>query len=58
MVDPLADDLAASRRPIVAATDGRVLSRRSIKLVAPGDTVAKVVGEIPLAYRSSNLMVD
>ncbi|TXH32664.1 MAG: succinylglutamate desuccinylase/aspartoacylase family protein [Rhodospirillaceae bacterium] len=58
LIDPLADDQAAARQIIRCQTDGKVLSRSMHKLVAPGDSVAKVVGSKSLAYRTGLLLED
>ncbi|HEX2581476.1 MAG TPA: succinylglutamate desuccinylase/aspartoacylase family protein [Dongiaceae bacterium] len=58
IIDPLADDPRQGRTPIVCATSGLILSRRSHKLVAPGDTITKVVGTEKLSYRSGLLLED
>ncbi len=58
IVDPLADDPWAARRPILAATDGLVLSRCLKKLIAPGEGTAMIVGETKLAHRQGPLLSD
>ncbi|MET1028093.1 MAG: succinylglutamate desuccinylase/aspartoacylase family protein [Dongiaceae bacterium] len=58
LIDPLADDQAASRQQVRCQTDGKVLSRNMHKLVAPGDSIAKVVGKKTLAYRKGLLLED
>jgi predicted deacylase len=58
LVDPLADDPRRARTPVRAGTDGLLLTRRHDKLVRPGDSVAKVVGERPLPYRTGLLLED
>lgn len=40
------------RHAVRAGTDGLILSLRCLKYVWPGDTVAKVVGNTPLAHRT------
>ena len=44
------------RHPVRAGTDGFILSLRCLKYVWPGDTVAKVVGNKPLAHRTGYLL--
>ena len=44
------------RHPVRAGTDGFILSLRCLKYVWPGDTVAKVVGNTPLAHRTGYLL--
>lgn len=58
LIDPLADDPKQARTPIRCETSGFILSRRSHKLVAPGDSVTKVVGKEKLAYREGLLLED
>jgi predicted deacylase len=58
IVDPLADDPRHARTPVQAQTEGMLLSRRSHKMVRPGDSLAKVVGREPLAYRQGMLLED
>lgn len=58
LVDPVAEDPAAARRPIAAATDGLLISRRLDRLVRPGSTIAKVVGQRPLPHRTGLLLED
>ena len=58
LVDPTAEDPREARTPIRTATDGLVLSRRPDHLVRPGDSIAKVVGAVPLASRQGYLLED
>jgi predicted deacylase len=58
IVDPLASDPLKARTPIAASTEGTLLSRRAHKMVRPGDSVAKVAGKTPLAYRTGLLLED
>src|SRR5690606_9490688 len=58
IVDPLADDPLKARTPVAAQTEGTLLSRRRHKMVRPGDSIAKVVGREPLAYRTGMLLED
>jgi len=58
IVDPLADDPRQARTPVRAQTEGMLLSRREHKMVRPGDSIAKVVGTQPLAYRTGLLLED
>lgn len=58
LVDPAAEDPAAARREIRAATDGLLLSQRYHKYVFAGDGVAKVVGREPLPHRVGYLLED
>jgi len=58
LVDPAAEDPARARRPIVAATDGLILSRQIHKYVTPGMGVAKVVGTRPLPHRQGGYLLE
>jgi predicted deacylase len=58
VIDPLADDPASARAEIRCEASGLVLSRRAQKFVAPGDSIAKVVGKEKLAYRKGQLLED
>ncbi|MDJ0946013.1 MAG: M14 family metallopeptidase [Kiloniellales bacterium] len=58
VIDPAAEPEAA-RTPVVAHTDGLVLSRHVQFYVTPGTSIAKVVGTKPLPHRSDgNLLED
>jgi hypothetical protein len=58
LVDPAAQDPAAARTPIVASTDGLILSIRSRRYVTPGMALTKIVGTEPLDHRSGYLLED
>jgi hypothetical protein len=58
LIDPLAEDVATARTPIVAANDGLVLSRRQHKLVKAGDYINMIVGTEVLSHRTAKLMTD
>lgn len=61
---PIADIIDPScvgreaRTPVVARTDGIVLTRKLKKLVAAGQAVAKIVGDKPLPHRTGYLLED
>lgn len=62
---PIADLIAMdgpeafiARTPIVAGTDGVVLSRSARKYVTRGEGIAKIVGRIPLPQRKGYLLED
>ena len=62
---PIADLIALDgpgafieRKPILAGTSGRVISRNTSKYVVPGDSIAKIVGEEPLSERTGYLLED
>ena len=57
VVDPAADP-AAARTPILARTDGLVLSRHVQFYVTPGTSVAKIVGTKPLPHRSDGSLLE
>ena len=46
------------RRPVLAGTSGRVISRNMSKFVVPGDSIAKIVGTEPLPGREGYLLED
>lgn len=57
LVDIEADDPAAARTPITAATLGLFFARKADTLVRPGDWIGKIAGSEPLEDRKSgNLM--
>jgi predicted deacylase len=56
LYDPCAADPVGARRTLRAGTDGLVLSTRTHALVRPGDSVAKVVGTVPV--RAGRLSED
>lgn len=58
VIDPLADDQSLARTQLRCQTDGRVLSRKLMKLIATGESVCKVVGTKKLAYRQGLLLTD
>ncbi len=58
LIDPAAEDPASGRREIVSGTDGFILSRRAHKYVAPGTTIAKVVGTEPLSHRRVGALLE
>ncbi len=62
---PIADIIALdgpeaflARTPVVAGTDGLVLSRRLYKVVRRGESIAKIVGTEPLPGRGTYLLED
>ena len=58
IVDPAAENPEKARHPVTTRTDGLVLSRRIHKLVTPGMSIAKVVGEEPLAERQGSPLLE
>lgn len=58
LVDPMAEDPAKARIPIHAGTDGLLLSRALHKMARPGDSLAKIVGTVPLPSRQGYLLED
>lgn len=58
IIDPLAQESMQARTPVYCETSGLILSRRSHKLVAPGDSITKVVGKENLSYRQGLLLED
>ena len=51
-------DAFIARRPILAGTDGFILSRASSKYVARGASIAKIVGTEPLAARAGGYLLE
>lgn len=58
LINPSADDPAKGRQAIVSRASGLVLSRRLFKYVMPGATVAKIVGNQPLAHREGGYLLE
>jgi predicted deacylase len=56
IVDPLADDPAASRTPVRTITDGLLLTRRTRLMVRPGQAIGKIVGTVDLPTRKGALL--
>ena len=46
------------RTPVLAGTDGFVLTRSLRKYAARGENIAKIVGTVPLAQRRGYLLED
>jgi len=58
VVDPTVLDPAEARTPVIAGTDGFVLSRLMQKLVFPGNCVMKIVGREILAERKGGYLLQ
>ena len=58
LVNPAAEDPGAGRQAITARSDGLVLNRRLHKYVAAGFSVAKIVGSVPLPWRSEGQLLS
>jgi uncharacterized protein len=58
IVDPSATDPGNARTAVHATTSGLILSRQSDKLVRPGQGIAKVVGNEPLADRQAGSLME
>jgi hypothetical protein len=58
IIDPLADDQAHARTPVVSGTDGLFLTHCTHRQVRIGQPVAKIVGREPLPTRSGKLVAD
>ena len=58
LVDPAAEDPAASRKPIFARQSGLVLSRIDAKLVRPGERIMKIAGDEPLDSRKAGALLE
>lgn len=58
LVDPMAENAAEARRPIVTRADGLLFTRRRTRFVRAGESVAKVAGAAPLEHRKGKLLGD
>jgi predicted deacylase len=58
LVDPMADDPAQARRPIVTRADGLLFTRRRTRFARAGEAIAKVAGPVPLEHRKGRLLED
>jgi predicted deacylase len=58
LVDPMAEDPAQARRPIVTRADGLLFTRRRTRFARTGDGIAKVAGPEPLEHRKGRLLDD
>ncbi len=58
LIDPAAEEPRNGRQAVVAGTDGLVLSRRTLKYVRAGWSVAKVAGNEPLAEREAGALLE
>ena len=58
VVDPTVLDPTEARTPVLAGTDGFVLSRLMQKLVFPGDCVMKIVGREILEERKGGYLLQ
>ena len=58
LIDPAAEEPRNGRQVVVAGTDGLVLSRRTLKYVRAGWSVAKVAGNEPLAEREAGALLE
>jgi predicted deacylase len=58
LVDPMADDPAQARRPIVTRGDGLLFTRRRTRFARVGEGIAKVAGPVPLEHRKGKLLDD
>ncbi len=58
IIDPTELDPAQARTPIHATTDGFVLSRRTRKLMFPGESIMKIVGRVVLENRQGGYLLE
>ena len=58
IIDPTELDPGQARTPIHATTDGFVLSRRTRKLMFPGESIMKIVGRIVLENRQGGYLLE
>lgn len=58
LVDPMAENPAEARRPIVTRADGLLFTRRRTRFARAGEGIAKVAGPVPLEHRKGRLLED
>ncbi|MAV46778.1 MAG: succinylglutamate desuccinylase [Alphaproteobacteria bacterium TMED89] len=58
IIDPTELDPAKARTPIHATTDGFILSRRTRKLMFPGESIMKIVGREILDSREGGYLLE
>ncbi len=58
LVDPAAEDPAKARVPVFSNTDGLLLTRKLHKYVAPGASIAKIVGKERLENRRTGALME
>ena len=58
IIDPTELDLVKARTPLYATTDGFILSRRTRKLMFPGESVMKIVGREVLESRQGGYLLE
>ena len=58
IIDPTELDPVKARMPMFATTTGFVLSRRTRKLMFPGESVMKIVGREVLASRQGGYLLE
>jgi len=58
IVDPAADDPERARTPVVSRADGVLLTRTVRRMLAAGETVAKVAGAEPLPHRRAGSLLE
>ena len=58
IIDPTELDPAKARTPMYATTDGFILSRRTRKLMFPGESIMKIVGKEVLESRKGGYLLE
>ena len=58
IIDPTELDPAEARTPMYATTDGFILSRRTRKLMFPGESIMKIVGKEVLESRKGGYLLE
>lgn len=58
IIDPLADDPAQARTPVVTQATGLFFTRAIDRLARPGASIGKVFGQEPLAHRTPGALLE
>lgn len=58
IVDPAADDPSRARTPVVSSASGVLFTRTLRRMLAAGETVAKVAGAEPLPHRKAGSLLE
>jgi predicted deacylase len=58
LIDPMAEDPAAARIPLISRADGILFARLASKMVRPGQSLAKIAGSVPLPHRKQGNLLE
>ncbi len=58
LIDPMAEDPATARIPLISRADGILFARLASKMVRPGQSLAKVAGSVPLPHRKQGNLLE